>query len=472
MKRPSTKIVCTIGPACSDVNIMSEMIQAGMSMARLNCSHGTHDQMAEYAASVREASRQTGIPVGLMADLQGPKIRVGSLAQSVVELPDGATIWIDQNPAPGDERRISVDYPDFVRDVKTGDPVLIDDGTIRLEVVETVSDAVRCQVIHGGELKPRKGVNLPGVELSIPSFTEKDAADLDAALKIGVEFVALSFVRHPDDIRELRRRIGESDVRIIAKIERPEALSHIASIIRASDGVMVARGDLGMEIPLEQVPGWQKRILQMASRSGRFAITATQMLDSMVDAPTPTRAEVSDVANAILDGTDATMLSGETAVGGFPVESVSTMASVAKEAEKLVKPLELDRSEMRDVDHATDRAIAASASMIAAMVNARCIAAFTESGFTALQISKQRPGVPIYGITPYERVARQLTAYRGVTPMMADPEGSTDRLFQVVADKLRSSGRVRRGDRVVVTLGLPFARRGTTNLLHVMEIEG
>ncbi len=471
MIKPATKIVCTIGPACADAEVMSAMIEAGMSMARLNCSHGTHEQMAEYADFVREASRRTGVPVGLMADLQGPKIRVRDLTRPGIELTDGTTIWIDQNPAPGDERRISVDYSGFVGDVKIGDPVLIDDGTIRLEVTEKVSDAVRCRVVHGGELKPHKGVNLPGVELSIPSFTKKDAADLDAALRIGVDFVALSFVRHPDDIRELRRRIGESDVRIIAKIERPEALSHIASIIRESDGVMVARGDLGMEIPLQQVPGWQKRILQLASEAGRFAITATQMLDSMVKAPTPTRAEVSDVANAILDGTDATMLSGETAVGDFPVETVATMASVAKEAEQLVRPLELKHTEMRDGEHATDRAIAASASMIAAMVSARCIAAFTESGFTALLISKQRPGVPIFGITPHERVARQLTAYRGVTPMLADPEGSTDRLFQLVADNLRSEGRVRKGDRVVVTMGLPFARRGTTNLLHVMEIE-
>lgn len=470
--RPATKIVCTIGPACADPDILAAMIEAGMSVARLNCSHGSHDQMADYAACVREASRRTGVPVGLMADLQGPKIRVGVLANPVISLADGATIWIDQNPAPGDERRFSVDYPDFVRDVKAGDPVLIDDGTIRLEVLETVSDAVRCRVMHGGELKPRKGLNLPGVDLSIPSFTDKDAVDLDAAMKMGVDFVALSFVRHPDDIRMLRERMKNTDARIIAKIERPEALTHIAAIIREADGVMVARGDLGMEIPLEQVPGWQKRILRMASDADRFAITATQMLDSMMEAPMPTRAEVSDVANAIIDGTDATMLSGETAVGVFPVESVATMASVATEAERLVKPVETGRSEMEDLEHATDRAIAASASIIANMVNARCIAAFTESGFTALLISKQRPGVPIYGITPHEHIVRQLTAYRGVIPMLADPEGSTDRLFQLVEQMLRSRNCAQPGDRVVLTLGLPFARRGTTNLLHVLEIEG
>ena len=466
-----TKVVCTIGPACSAEETLASMIRAGMRVARLNFSHGSHADHREQFRRIRAASESIGVHVAIMADLQGPKIRIGELAQPEIHLEPGNTITITTRPVEGNPQRVSTDYPEFANDVKPGDRILIDDGTIELKAETVEADQVHCTVVVGGSLKPRKGVNLPGVPLSTPSLTEKDREDLAFAVELGVDLVAVSFVRHPDDIRQVKRLLHGTGIQVVAKIERPEALDRIPVIVKAADGVMVARGDLGIEIPLEQVPVWQKRILSKATELGRFSITATQMLDSMIHAPVPTRAEVSDIANAILDGTDAVMLSGETAVGAYPEESVLTMGRVAGEIERMepaVPSKDLDRNMgFRD----TDGAVATSAALMSTMVQARCIVAFTESGYTALLISRLRPPVPIIGFTPHVQVARRMAVYRGVIPRVLDPSGSTDRLFQLVKEELKRNGDAETGDRVVVTLGLPFGEAGTTNLVHVLEID-
>lgn len=466
-----TKVVCTLGPACHDVDTLKRMIAAGMRVARLNFSHGSHDEHAVQLANVRAASREEGVHVAVMADLQGPKIRVGELSSPSIALNRDDEVTITTVPMTGDRHEFSTDYPDFAKDVKPGDRVLIDDGTIHLVALGSDDVSVRLRVVVGGILKPRKGINLPGVAISTASITEKDRRDLVFAREQGVDLVAVSFVRHPRDIMEVRRLLEGSTIKVVAKIERPEALDRIAVILNAADGVMVARGDLGVEIPLERVPVWQKRILSRAVAMGRFSITATQMLDSMIEAPMPTRAEVSDVANAILDGTDAVMLSAETAVGAYPVEAVATMGRVAAEIESIDNPVSAADLEQAIRHRDTEQSVAVSAALMSVMAQARCIVAFTESGYTALLISRQRPAVPIIGFTPHAHVARQMAVYRGVVPRVLDPSGSTDRLFKLVKEELLKRGDVVTGDRVVVTLGLPFGEAGTTNLVHVLEID-
>lgn len=466
-----TKVVCTLGPASHDVDTLKQMIAAGMRVARLNFSHGCHDDHAAQLANVRTASREAGEHVAVMADLQGPKIRVGELSTPSISLRQDQEVTITTAPMSGDGNMFSTDYPDFAKDVKPGDKVLIDDGSIQLVALDSDDTQVRLRVVVGGALKPRKGINLPGVAISTPSVTEKDKRDLAFARELGVDLVAVSFVRHPRDILAVKRLLDGSSIKVVAKIERPEALDRIAVILNAADGVMVARGDLGIEIPLERVPVWQKRILARAAAMGRFSITATQMLDSMIEAPMPTRAEVSDVANAILDGTDAVMLSAETAVGAYPVEAVTTMGRVAAEIESMDNPVSAADLEQAIRHRDTEQSVAVSAALMSVMAQAKCIVAFTESGYTALLISRQRPVVPIIGFTPHEQVARQMAVYRGVVPRVLDPSGSTDRLFRLVQEELLKSGDVVSGDRVVVTLGLPFGEAGTTNLVHVLEID-
>ncbi|MCK5880013.1 MAG: pyruvate kinase, partial [Holophagae bacterium] len=371
----------------------------------------------------------------------------------------------------GDGKTVSTSYPGFVSDVSPGDSVLIDDGKLRFEVVEKTGDTAVCVAQNDGELKPHKGINLPGVALSTSSLTEKDRADLAFALAEGVDFVAISFVRRPEDVQMARDAMGGNPVPVIAKIERPEALEHIEKIVEAADGVMVARGDLGIEIPLEDVPYQQKRIIALANDRGRFVITATQMLESMIQSPAPTRAEVTDISTAILDGSDAIMLSGETAVGRYPVEAVETMARVARAAEKMVAPVVMDELANATRDGRVDRAIAISATVISELSDVVGIAAFTESGHTALMISKQKPMVPVLGLTSHTGCARRLAMYRGVIPVQVPPVDNTDQLFHLVGKQLKQIGAAQTGDKVAVTMGLPFGQTGTTNLLHVMVIE-
>ncbi|NOZ13859.1 MAG: pyruvate kinase [Acidobacteria bacterium] len=466
---PRTKIVCTIGPGCDSADMLASMIDAGMSVARMNFSHGTHKE--QRIEAVREAAGKAGRPVGILADLQGPKIRIGGLKAPAYPVKTGQQLRITTRELLGDGTIVSTGYPAFVSDVSPGDIVLIDDGKLRLQVKSKAEDTVTCVALNDGELKPHKGINLPGVALSTPSFTEKDRSDLAFALEQQVDFVAISFVRRPGDVQAARDAMGERKVPLIAKIERPEALEHIEKIVDAADGVMVARGDLGIEIPLEDVPYQQKRIIALANDRGRFVITATQMLESMIHSPSPTRAEVTDISTAILDGSDAIMLSGETAVGQYPVQAVETMAKVARAAEKLVDPVVMDELKSATRDGQVDRAIAISATVISELSDVVGIAAFTESGHTALMISKQKPTVPVFGLTSHSDCVRRLSMYRGVIPVPVPAVDNTDELFRLVGTRLKEIGAAKAGERVAVTMGLPFAKAGTTNLLHVMVIE-
>ncbi len=468
---PRTKIICTIGPGCDDAKTLLSMIDSGMSVARMNFSHGTHEEHRTRIAAVRKAAEKAERYVGILADLQGPKIRIGALRAPACEIKAGQTLRITTRDIVGDGKIVSTGYSAFVSDVSPGDSVLIDDGKLRFDVVEKTEDSVLCVAKNNGELKPHKGINLPGVQLSTPSLTEKDRSDMAFALAQGVDFIAVSFVRHPDDIKDVRDAMGSMPVPVIAKIERPEALDHIEKIVETADGVMVARGDLGIEIPLEDVPYQQKRIITLANDRGRFVITATQMLESMIHSPSPTRAEVTDISTAILDGSDAIMLSGETAVGRYPVQAVETMARVARAAEKMVEPVVMDELVNATQNGRVDRAIAISATVISEVSDVTGIAAFTESGHTALMISKQKPMVPIFGLTAHPVCARRLAMYRGVIPVLIPPVDNTDQLFQLVETQLKNMGAVQSGDRVAVTMGLPFGQAGTTNLLHVMEIK-
>ncbi len=468
---PRTKIVCTIGPGCDNVETLTSMIGAGMSVARMNFSHGTHREHRARIEAVRKAAESQGRPVAILADLQGPKIRIGELKDAVYPVVAGQSLRITTRKLVGDGKTVSTSYSAFVQDVSRGDIVLIDDGKLRFKVITKEDDTVDCVALNDGELKPHKGINLPSVALSTPSLTEKDKGDMAFALAEGVDFIAISFVRHPEDVRMAREAMGEKKVPLIAKIERPEALDHIEEIVKTADGIMVARGDLGIEIPLEDVPYQQKRMITLANDRGRFVITATQMLESMIHSPAPTRAEVTDISTAILDGSDAIMLSGETAVGRYPVKAVETMAKVAKAAEKMVEPVVMDELKNATRDGRADQAIAISATVISELSDVVGIAAFTESGHTALMISKQKPMVPVFGLTSHPDCARRLTMYRGVIPVLIQRVDNTDQLFQLVGSRLKEIGAAKAGEQVAVTMGLPFGQTGTTNLLHVMVIE-
>lgn len=469
--KQKTKILCTIGPASGDVKTLTDLIKAGMNVTRLNFSHGTYEQHLGYIENIRKASRLTGKHIGILVDLQGPKIRIGELKADSYLLNAGDEIKITTNQIEGTNQIVSTTYEHIVNDVNHGDRILVDDGNLRLLVVEKFEDYIVCKVLNKAVLKPRKGINIPGVPLSTPSVTEKDVDDLEFAVKNNADFIAVSFVRSADDIRQVRSLLKGASTKIIAKIERPEALEQIEEIIEEADGVMVARGDLGIEIPLEEVPFWQKKIIEMANKNNKFVITATQMLESMITHPTPTRAEITDVANAILDGTDAIMLSAETSTGNFPVMTVETMAKIAKTAEKHVLPNSERRLSEKALFKKTDKAIALSASAIASTLDVKSIVAFTKSGHTALLISKQKPKVPIICFTCDEKIARQTSIYRGVVSFTAEEIGSMNELLEFVSPALKNRGLAKSGDRIILTLGLPMGTSGTTNVVHVLEVE-
>ncbi len=468
-----TKIVCTIGPASRAPETLRRLIEAGMDVARLNFSHGTHDDHARVIADLREASDALGRPIAILQDLQGPKIRTGELANhQPVTLRDGATFTITTRPIVGTEQGVSTTYHDLPGDVKPDDRILLSDGLIELRVRDVAPPEVTCQVIHGGELAEHQGINLPGVAVSAPALTEKDRDDLLFGVAQGVDYIALSFIRRPEDLTDARTAItsaqgaGATPIPIIAKLEKPEAIERLDEVLAASDGVMVARGDLGVELPLEQVPGLQKRIIAAANRMRLPIITATQMLESMITNPRPTRAEVSDVANAIVDGTDAVMLSGETAVGRFPVETVRMMARIAAETEASGKTAHPVAEEAVT----SAQAISEAARTLADEAHVRYIVVFTRSGASAHLISKERPSVPIIAFTPEEVVARRLGLWWGVTPQIANLMETTEALITWVDLQLQVQGLARRGDTIVILGGMPVARKAKTNFIKLHRI--
>ncbi len=464
-----TKIVCTIGPASDSLEVMRELLRAGMDVARLNFSHGTHEEHAARLARLRQAAREEGRFLAVMLDTKGPEIRTGLLREEKVVLQEGARLVLTTEEVLGDASRVTVDYPRFPQVVRPGSSVLIDDGMIALKVLEVRENEVECEVVSGGVLGARKGVNLPGVPLDLPALTEKDIADINFGIDHEVDYIAASFVRTASDVLAIRRLLEarDADIHIIAKIESEEGVKNIDEIIRVADGIMVARGDLGVELPPEEVPLVQKKIIEKCNRAGKPVVTATQMLESMVRNPRPTRAEASDVANAILDGTDAIMLSGETAAGKYPVEAVKMMARIAERTEKALDYPRLLQARAEVAPRTVTDAISHATCTTALDLGAGAIITVTSSGFTARMVSKYRPQAPIIAATPSEKVCRKLCLVWGVTPLLVARSENTDEVIRKAVDASLAAGLIKCGDLVVVTAGVPVGIPGTTNLLKV-----
>jgi len=442
-------------------------MDAGLSVARINFSHSTHEQHAATIALVRDTAKALGRPVALLGDLQGPRIRVGELAAPRT-LEDGSDLVLGpESLVRRDE--IPVTYENLAADVHVGDRVLINDGLIELVVLDVAAPRVTARVLHGGLLTSHKGINLPGVSVSAPSITEKDREDVAFAVEQGIDYLALSFVRRAQDVAELRAMIPR-EILVIAKIEKDSALENIESIIRASDGVMVARGDLGVELPFEEVPLAQKRIISLCNRLGRPVITATQMLESMITHPRPTRAEASDVANAILDGTDAVMLSAETAAGQYPRLAVEAMNRIIAEVEQNSTGLQRDGHRSEDTAMSTEFAIAAACNAASHMLRAPCLIVFTKSGFSSRVVASQRPAVPILVLTDQPRTYRQLALVWGVVPELVPHCDSYEQMVRLALEVVRRRALARTGDRVIVTAGVPFDVPGTTNMMKVETV--
>ncbi len=482
------KIVCTLGPASRSRSVLRALVRAGMDVARLNFSHGEPEEHEETLDRLRAAAREEGRTVAVLQDLQGPKIRIGRVDPSPLRLKRGDRLALTVRGRPTGPEAVTVSYRKLPADLRRGDRVLIDDGLIQLEVERTTADTVHCRVVEGGDLTSRKGVNLPGRKLSLPSLTAKDRRDLDYGIAWGVDYIALSFVREARDVEAVKRvlRARDADIPVIAKLEKPQAVENLAGILDHAEGIMVARGDLGVELPPERVPVLQKRMIRMARLAGKPVITATQMLESMVEHRRPTRAEASDVANAIFDGTDAVMLSAETATGRYPVETVKMMARIIRAAEGSRSfrpgPVAVDpgpgaspgaggEAGAPEPPHVIADGIAEAAARAARDLDARVIAVFTQSGGTARVVSKHRPLTPIYAFTPVERVERRLALLWGVEPRPVDALPTTDEMVDTVVAELRRKRVVKTGDLIVVTAGSPVNTPGTTNFMKIHRVE-
>ncbi|HVT02703.1 MAG TPA: pyruvate kinase [Thermoanaerobaculia bacterium] len=471
-----TKILATLGPACSSAEMIQALVRAGADAFRLNFSHGSHEQHRSNISTIREIAAAEGKFIPIVGDIQGPKIRIGEVYGSVV-LKDDAEFVITTEPMIGTEKQVSTPFTPLPSQVRVGDPILINDGLVELEVLETTSTSVRTRVIHGGVISSKKGMNFPETELTIASITEKDTLDLRFAAEENLDYVAASFVQRREDVENIRKLLddlGKRDIAIIAKLEKKQAIEALDAILSVSDGVMVARGDLGVELPPERVPIMQKRILDRAGHRGRFAITATQMLESMTTNSRPTRAEASDVANAIFDGSDAVMLSAETASGAYPIEAVKMMARIVVEAE--ANPdLQLHRGrdpfhESFETDEFTD-ALAGAANYAAEAIDAKYIVVFTQSGFAARLMSKFRPNAPILALAQATNVARRMNLLWGVIPFVVPDIGEYhEQIIEGVEAFLKRESLVKDGDRIVILMGSPVYQRAKTNLLRVHRV--
>ena len=467
----NAKIVCTIGPASSSPKVIERLIKAGMDVARLNFSHGTHDEHKKVIKSIRDTSRRLKKAVAILQDLQGPKIRTGLLKDGRVVLKSGNRFILTGRKLIGTSEIISTTYPAMYRDVKKGDRILLDDGLMSLKVNNVKGTDITCEVINGGVLTDHKGINLPGIKVGLSSITKKDIEDLYFGIGQCVDYVAISFVRTDKDVKSVKDIIKKGGVFIpvIAKLEKPEAIDNLEKIMDAADGLMVARGDLGVEMSPEAVPVIQKNIINMANRKEKPVITATQMLESMINNPRPTRAEASDVANAIFDGTDAVMLSGETASGKYPIESVEIMVRIISAAESGSLYRHVSDRRRGRISTFPD-AVSSAAVHASHQIEAKLIVVFTQSGSTALFVSKQRPSMPIIAYTPIENIMRRLNLYWGVIPKTMGLIEDTDGLIRemdrsLVADKL-----VRKGDSVVILMGMPISQKGVTNMMKLHRV--
>ena len=468
-----TKIVATLGPASSDLATLTRLVEAGVDVVRLNFSHGKADDHRARVETLAQAAATAGRTVGVMADLQGPKIRVGKFVDGKVMLKPGQMFMFDIECQLGDAGRVGLDYPELVRDVEPGAVLLLDDGRVVMDVKAVNDTQIHCTVRHGGELSNNKGINRQGGGLSAPALTPKDMEDIKVAASLNVDYVAVSFPKSGADMRQAREllRAAGSNALLIAKIERVEAISALEEILEASDGAMVARGDLAVEVGDAAVPAMQKRIIRVSREMNKLVITATQMMESMIHSPVPTRAEVSDVANAVLDGTDAVMLSAETASGEYPVETVEAMARVCVEAEKSAE-VKLDQEFLQRVFTRIDQSIAMAALFSAFHMKVTAIATLTQSGSTSLWMSRLNSGVPIYALTPEVRTRYKLSMYRGVTPLMIeiDPEADRDRMLIDAEAELLRAGAVKVGDLIVLSFGEPIGVPGGTNTLKIVKV--
>jgi pyruvate kinase len=469
-RRRHAKIIATLGPASSDQATIAGMFAAGVDVFRLNFSHGTHEEHRARLEMIRQIEADTGRPIAVMADLQGPKLRIGTFRDGPVTLRPGERFRLDLDPTPGDQRRVPLPHPEILRALEPGTDLLLDDGRLRLRVVTADPEFAETEVITGGPLSERKGVNVPNVIVPLSALTEKDRRDLDFALQIGADWIAMSFVQTPDDVAEGRKLVA-GRAGVLVKLEKPKAIERLEEIVELADAVMVARGDLGVEMPPEDVPGIQKRIVRICRAAGKPVVVATQMLDSMVNSPSPTRAEASDVATAVYDGADAVMLSAETAAGKYPLEAVEMMSRIVRRTEDDQQYRVMLQAAHPTPDRTAADAITAAAAQVAETIRAKCIVTYTTSGSTTLRAARERPPVPIICLTSNLQTARRLALVWGVhCDHTSDVENFTDMVSKACAMAVKDDFATV-GDRLVVTAGVPFGTPGATNVLRIAWVE-
>jgi pyruvate kinase len=465
----SVKVIATLGPASSTPELIERLFMAGADVFRINMSHTSHKLLEELHGTIRAIEKKLGRPIGILADLQGPKIRLGTFQNKEVRISAGNTFTFDLDPKPGDEKRVNLPHPEIFAAARAGDNLLLNDGRSRVEITEASPDRLVTRVIFGGAISDRKGVNLPDTVLAIPALTPKDRADLDAAANLGVDWIALSFVQRPDDVAEARKLVrGRAGV--MAKIEKPSALNSLNEILEISDGIMVARGDLGVELPIEQVPARQKQITRAARKLGRPVVVATQMLESMIVEPVPTRAEVSDVATAVYEGADAIMLSAESAAGKWPDKAVAMMDRIAQSVEQDSLHRQIITAQRTEPDPTSADAISAAARQVAETLKLSAIVCYTGSGSTGLRVSRERPDVPIIALTPIAATARRLTLAWGLHTVLTEDAQDLDDMVKRACRIASQEGFAQPGQRIIITAGVPLGTPGATNMLRIAYV--
>jgi pyruvate kinase len=463
------KILATLGPASSDSAMIRKLFEAGADVFRINMSHTSHDKMRELVATIRNVESSYGRPIGILVDLQGPKLRLGTFTEGAVELSNGTMFTLDSDPTPGDKTRVYLPHPEILKALRPGHALLIDDGKLRLIAEETSPDHALVRVVTGGRMSDRKGVSLPDTDLPVSAMTTKDRADLEAALETGIDWIALSFVQRADDVIEAKKLV-RGRAAVMSKIEKPQAIDRLAEIVEASDALMVARGDLGVELPAERVPGLQKQMTRMARKAGKPVVIATQMLESMIQSPVPTRAEVSDVATAVFEGADAIMLSAESAAGKFPVEAVMTMNRIGEECERDPTYRGLISSQRPDPEATVGDAIADAARQIAETLELSAIICWTSSGSTALRVARERPKPPVVAISPNIATGRKLSLLWGVHCVIAEDAHDQDDMVDRAGRIAFRDGFAKAGQRVIIVAGVPLGTPGTTNMVRIAYV--
>ena len=468
-RKRKVKILATLGPASASLEMIEKLFIAGVDVFRINMSHTNHSLLKELHGHIRAVEAKLSRPIGILADLQGPKIRIGTFAEKEVKIEAGQQFVFDTNPEPGDSTRVFLPHPEIFAGAKKGDSLLLNDGRLRVEITKAEPTRLETKVIYGGMLSNRKGVNLPDTELDIPALTEKDRADLEAAASLGVDWIALSFVQRAEDVAEAQKLV-KGRAGVMAKIEKPQALPVLDEILKISDGIMVARGDLGVELPLETVPARQKHITRSARRYGKPVVVATQMLESMITEPVPTRAEVSDVATAVYEGADAVMLSAESASGAWPERAVQTMDKVAQSAEGDTYYQSIVHAQRNDTESTAADAIAAAARTIAETLSVPVIVCYTGSGSTGARVARQRPSMPILALTPIIQTARRLTLTWGAHPVLVEDAKTLDDMMSQAGEIAYREEFAKTGERIIITAGVPIGAPGTTNMLRIATI--